>query len=246
MNDEIFANEETARTASPCVTEIRNKLFALADPSYADFHSALMPTVTRERIIGVRTPLMRALAKELFGGSLATEFLNKLPHYYYEENNLHAFLIEKIADFDECKRKLDEFLPFVDNWATCDMTSVKCFKKNYEKAREAALEWLSSEHVYTVRFGIITFLKLFTDERFFHSDAERIVKIKSDEYYVNSAIAWYFATLATKRYEDALPYFKGDKLNAEVKNFAIKKVKESRTVPDERKAFLNGLRVKKG
>lgn len=241
MND----YRSTVNRLNNAADRIRERLFSLADESFADFHSALVPTVERKKIIGVRTPALRAFAREINGTQDAREFLKVLPHYYYEENNLHAFLIEQIRDFDDCKRKLDEFLPFVDNWATCDMTSPRAFKKEYEKTERAALEWLLSDKVYTVRFGIVTLMKSFTAERFSARHAETISNIKTDEYYVNAAIAWYFATLATKRYADALPYFCENRLSPSVLNLAIKKVAESRAVSDERKEYLKSFKIKK-
>lgn len=227
------------------IDRIRERLFSFSDKAFADFHAPLIPSVDRKRIIGVRTPVLRAFAKEICGTRDAVDFLKTLTHYYYEENNLHAFLIEQIRDFDECKRMLDEFLPFVDNWATCDMTSPRAFKKEYEKTERAAFEWISSDKIYTVRFGIVTLIKGFTAERFSVRHPQIIADIKSDEYYVNAAIGWHFATLATKRYADALPFFCEKKLNPTVLNLAVKKVTESRAVPNSRKEYLKSFKVKK-
>lgn len=235
----------TEKQTNRAIDRIRERLFSFSDEAFADFHAPLIPSVDRKRIIGVRTPVLRAFAKEISGTQDAVEFLKVLPHYYYEENNLHAFLIEQIRDFDECKRMLDEFLPFVDNWATCDMTCPRAFKKDYEKTERAAIEWLSSDKVYTVRFGIVTLMKGFTAERFSARHARIIADIKTDEYYVNAAIGWYFATLATKRYADALPYFCEKKLSPNALTLAIKKVTESRAVPSDRKEYLKSFKVKK-
>lgn len=228
------------------VDEIRQKLFSHADEKYRNFQSALVPTVEKERIIGVRTPALRAFSKELSIGNSAQKevFLSDLPHYYYDENNLHAFLVEKEKDCAVLIGRLREFLPFVDNWATCDSLSPAAFKKCPKTAEEFALDCLDSDKIYTVRLGIVTLLKLFTGERFRAEQAEKIATIKTDEYYVYSAIAWYFATLLTKRYEDALPFLLENKLDSIARNLTIKKATESLVVSAERKAFLKGLKIK--
>ncbi len=225
------------------INDIRERLFALADEKYKDFQSALMPTVDKNKIIGVRTPLIRKLAKELKNTALAEEFLNVLPHKYYEEDNLHAFLLCEEKDFCKAVSRLDAFLPFVDNWATCDSMRIKAFEKDRTGAETAAYNWLDRGGVYEKRFAIVTFMKLFTGECFNAKQADEIAAVRSDEYYVNSAIAWYFATLLTKRYEDGLSYITRKRLDKTTHNLAIQKARESLAVPPEIKKYLNTLKI---
>lgn len=170
---------------------IQDRLFELQDLEYKEFHSKLMPTVCEEKIIGVRVPQLRKFAKELNKSEYKTEFLRTLPHKYYEEDNLHAFLIEQIKDFDECISALDNFLLFVDNWATCDMMAPKVLGKSPEKLYEKIEEWVKSSHTYTVRFAVVTLMKFFMNERLDEKHLKLISSIKSDEYYINMAIAQY-------------------------------------------------------
>lgn len=225
------------------INDIRERLFALADEKYKDFQSALMPTVDKSKVIGVRTPLIKKLAKELKNTPLAEEFLNDLPHKYYEEDNLHAFLLNEEKDFNKAVSRLDAFLPFIDNWATCDAMRIKAFEKDLAGAEKAAYNWLDRSGVYEKRFAIVTFMKLFTGEYFNTKQADKIAAVRSDEYYVNSAIAWYFATLLTKRYADALPYITQKKLDKATHNLAIQKARESLAVPTETKKYLNTLKI---
>lgn len=222
---------------------IRERLLSLKDEKYKEFQSALIPTVDKNTIIGVRTPQLRSLAKDLYGTHAAEEFLNALPHYYYEENNLHAFLIEKENSFDKAVMLLDAFMPFVDNWATCDGMRVKVFEKHLAETEKDAYRRLNSNLVYEQRFAIVTFMKFFTGEHFLPEQAEKIAQVKTDEYYVNSAIGWYFATLLTKKYEDALPYIVDKKLNKNAHNLSIKKACESLAIPKNKKDYLKGLKI---
>ena len=225
------------------INDIRERLFAIADEKYKDFQSALMPTVDKSKIIGVRTPMLKKLAKELKNTPLAEEFLNDLPHKYYEEDNLHAFLLSEEKDFSKAVSRLDAFLPFIDNWATCDAMRIKAFEKDLAGAEKATYNWLERSGVYEKRFAIVTFMKLFTGEYFNAKQADKIAAVRSDEYYVNSAIAWYFATLLTKRYDDALPYITQKKLDKATHNLAIQKARESLAVPTENKSYLNTLKI---
>ena len=225
------------------INDIRERLFSLADEKYKDFQSALMPTVDKNKVIGVRTPLIRKLAKELKNTALAEEFLNDLPHKYYEEDNLHAFLLNEEKDFNKAVSRLDAFLPFIDNWATCDSMRIKAFEKDRTGAETAAYNWLDRGGVYEKRFAIVTFMKLFTGECFNAKQADKIAAVRSDEYYVNSAIAWYFATLLTKRYPDALPYITQKRLDKTTHNLAIQKARESLAVPPAIKKYLNTLKI---
>lgn len=225
------------------INDIRERLFALADEKYKDFQSALMPTVDKSKVIGVRTPMLKKLAKELKNTTLVEEFLNALPHKYYEEDNLHAFLLNEEKDFNKAVARLNVFLPFIDNWATCDAMRIKAFEKDLAGAEKAAYNWLDRSGVYEKRFAVITFMKLFTGEYFNAKQADKIAAVRSDEYYVNSAIAWYFATLLTKRYADALPYITQKKLDKGTHNLAIQKARESLAVPTETKKYLNTLKI---
>ena len=176
------------------MTPIQKKLFELQDLKYRDFHSKLMPTVCKDKIIGVRVPQLRKFSKELNKSELKEDFLNSLPHKYYEEDNLHAFLIEQINDFDECISALDNFLLFIDNWATCDMLTPKVLGKNSDLLYKKIQEWVKSEHAYTVRFAVVTLMKFFMDESLDKNHLNLLLSIKSDEYYINMSIAWYLAT----------------------------------------------------
>ena len=225
------------------IKDIRERLLSLADEKYKDFQSALMPTVEKNKVIGVRTPLIKKLAKELKNTSLAEEFLNDLPHKYYEEDNLHAFLLNEEKDLNKAVSRLNAFLPFIDNWATCDAMRIKAFEKDRAEAEKAAYNWLDRSGVYEKRFAIVTFMKLFTSEYFNAKQADEIAAVRSDEYYVNSAIAWYFATLLTKRYEDGLPYIAQKRLDKTTHNLAIQKARESLAVPTEIKKYLNTLKI---
>ena len=224
------------------MNEIREKLFSLQDEKYKQFQCKLMPTVNPEKVIGVRTPELRKLSKELFKEGKAEEFMQNLPHDYYEEDNLHATFIEKIKDSDECINELDRFLPFVDNWATCDMMNPKALKKNPEKLIEKAYEWMRSEHTYVVRFGIGVFMRHFLKEDFKSEYAEKIAEIRSEEYYINMMVAWYFATALAFQYEAILPFFEEKKLPLWTHRKAIQKANESYRITHEQKLYLKNLK----
>ena len=198
-----------------------------------------MPNIEKERIIGVRVPQLRALAKKIKGNT--GDFLEKLPHKYYEENNLHAFLLSEIADFDECIKKLNAFLPYVDNWATCDGMKPKCFKKNKEKLLLEIGKWLKSKHEYTVRFGILMLMTHFLDEDFDEKHLEAVSKIKSDKYYINMMIAWYFATALAKQWESAVKYIENDSLSDWVRKKTVQKARESYRITEKQKEYLKNL-----
>jgi len=223
---------------------ITERLFALQDKKYAEFQAKLMPTVAKKVIIGVRTPELRKLSKEFTGSEEAERFLKELPHKYYEENNLHAFLIEKIKDYDKCISALNEFLPYVDNWATCDMMCPKVFKKHLPVFMEQIKEWLTSEHTYVVRFAIKMLMSFYLGEHFESEQLELVASVKSEEYYIKMMVAWYFATALAKQYEATLPYIEGRKLECWVHNKTIQKAVESYRVSDEHKKYLRELRWK--
>lgn len=222
---------------------MREKLFSFSDVAYRDFQSALMPTVPKEKIIGVRTPILRKYATELSKTPLAAEFLSVLPHKYYEEDNLHAFLLEKIKDFDKVIAELDAFLPCVDNWATCDCMNPKVLARNKTALLAKTWEWLTSPHTYTVRYGIGTLMRHFLDEDFDVSYAEAVAHIQSEEYYVKMMIAWYFATALAKKYDAVIPFLTEKRLSPWVHNKTIQKAVESFRITKEQKEFLKMLKI---
>ncbi len=224
--------------------DITELLFELRDTEYKNFHSKLIPNVSPDSIIGIRVPLLRKLSKEIFGTDESNAFLRRLPHTYYEENNLHAFLIEQIKDFDECINEVERFLPFIDNWATCDSLRPKCFKNNREALLPHIENYLTSSHTYTVRFGTEMLMCLFLDEYFDIAFPKRISEISSDEYYVNMMIAWYFATALSKQYETVIPFLEERRLSPWVHNKTIGKCTESFRIPDKHKEYLKSLRIR--
>ena len=225
-------------------TALQKKLFAMQDAVYRRFQQKLLPTLPGETIIGIRTPALRSFAKEFAKTPDAKKFIKNLPHVYYEENNVHAFIIETIADFDDAVAALDEFLPYVDNWATCDSMSPKALEKNIPALYKKAQEWIASGKTYTVRFGIGILMRFFLDERFTLSSAALVSKIRSDEYYINMMVAWYFATALAKQYDAALPFIEKKKLDVWTHNKTIQKAIESYRVPDDRKKYLRSLKRK--
>ena len=218
---------------------IEKRLFEMQDLKYRDFHSKLMPTINKDFIIGVRIPALRKFAKELKN---ETDFLNSLPHRYYEENNLHAFLIEQIKDFKTALSKTNEFLPYIDNWATCDSFLPKVFKDNKKELLPHIFKWLNSSHTYTVRYAIGLLLKLFLDDDFKKEYLETVSKIKSDEYYINMMISWYFATALSKQYNETTPYITEKRLPKWIHNKAIRKAIESYRISNETKNYLKSLK----
>ena len=227
------------------VDDIREDLFANQDVKYRDFQSKLTPTIEANTAIGVRTPVLRKLAKDYSKRQDVDDFLADLPHKYFDENQLHAFILSEIKDFDECIGKLERFLPFVDNWATCDQMSPKCFKKNHEKLLPYLNKWIKSDDTYTVRFAIVTFMAHFLDEDFDEGYLKLVSDIKSDEYYINMAIAWYFATALAKQYDKTIPYIENKTLDVWTHNKAIQKSIESYRVTAEHKEYLKSLKIKK-
>ncbi len=224
------------------MTELQEKLFYMRDEKYKEFFSALVPNIDKRRIIGVKTPQLKSLAKEFYQSSEAGEFLNSLPHEYYEENNVHGFMIERMKDFELCIAETEKYLPYIDNWSSCDQLRPPVFKKHRPELMEKIRQWLSSEEVYTVRFAVGMLMVHFLDEDFSPEYLELAGKIQSEEYYVNMMLAWYFATALAKQYDSVLPYLTERKLTPFVHNKAIQKAVESRRVSDERKAFLRTLK----
>lgn len=226
------------------MSAIRQQLLALRDEDYRRFHASLVPTLDPARILGVRVPALRALARALRGTSEAAEFLRALPHEYYEENNLHAYLIAFERDFDRAVAEADRFLPFVDNWATCDGFSPKVFARHRAALLPHIDRWLSSGEPYTVRFGIKMLMEHFLDEDFSPACLEKVAACCGEEYYVNMMCAWYFATALAKQYEPTLAVLKVRRLPRRVHNKAIQKAVESRRITPAQKDFLRTLRWK--
>lgn len=223
------------------VREIREWLSRHKDDGYKAFQAPLIPTVPRDAFIGVRTPDLRAYAKELSGRADLSAFLADLPHECFEENQLHAFLISGIKDFESCLRELERFLPFVDNWATCDQMSPRVFGKRHGELRPCLLAWLDSPHPYVVRFAIKMLMDHYLEEDFDPAYPALVAAIRSEEYYVNMMVAWYFATALAKRYEEVLPYFTQGRLSPFAHKKGIRKALESYRVPPERKEYLRTL-----
>jgi len=221
---------------------IRSELFKMQDLEYRDFSSSLNPAVSKDTVIGVRTPELKKLAKELRSKTDTDQFLSELPHKYFEENNLHAFIIAGTKNYDELICKLDRFLPHVDNWATCDQLRPVIFKKNHDKLISDIKRWLKSEHIYTVRFAIGMLMCHFLDDSFSEEHPRMIANIKSDEYYLNMMIAWYFATALSKQYDAIIPFIENKTLDKWTHNKTIQKAIESFRVTGDHKTYLKTLK----
>lgn len=226
----------------PEIEEIRRRIMDLADPKYKNFQGSLIPTKEGSLIVGVRTPQLRELAKEISKMPGKDAFLEDLPHTYFEENQLHAFLIGMEKDYDKCLEMLEVFLPYVDNWATCDQMLAKALKKDLKRTREKAFQWIESEHTYTIRFGVKVFMDFFLGEAFDTEYLEKAIGIQTGEYYVKMMIAWYFATALAKQYEATIPYIEEKRLETWTHNKAIQKARESFRVSDEQKEYLKSLK----
>ena len=224
--------------------EIAARLFRLQDKNYAALQIRIIPTAEVDSIIGVRTPELRAFARELYKDQETAAFLADLPHRYFEENQLHAFIISLEKDFEKCAAETEAFLPYIDNWATCDQLSPKVFKKEAEKLLPYIRRWIGSDKVYTVRFAIGMLMQHFLDERFDTRYADMAAAVRSEEYYINMMIAWYFATALAKQYDAILPYLEEKRLAAWTHNKAIQKSIESYRITPEQKAYLRTLRIK--
>ena len=224
--------------------EIRQQLFAMQDTDYREFQVKLIPTVDPEKVIGVRTPQLRKFAKELAKDPGAESFLEDLPHEYFDENQLHAFLISEIKDFDSCIFKTERFLPQIDNWATCDQLSPKTFKQHRPELLEYIKRWIKSEDTYIIRFAVGMLMQHFLDEDYSEEYPEMVSSVRSEEYYVNMMIAWYFATALAKQYDSVLPFIESGRLNPWTHNKAIQKAAESFRITPEQKAYLRTLKRK--
>ncbi|MBQ6505251.1 MAG: DNA alkylation repair protein [Flexilinea sp.] len=224
--------------------DIQNFLFLMQDEKYRNFQKNLIPTVGPDRMIGVRTPDLRKFAGQLIKEGSADDFLEELPHRYFDEDQLHAFILSEMKEYDRCIAEVNRFLPYVNNWATCDQMSPKVFKKHRTDLLVHIREWLNSGEVYTIRFAIGMLMQHFLDEDFDPAYPELVSQIRSDEYYVNMMIAWYFATALAKQYDAVLPYLTEHRLDRWTHNKTIQKAIESYRITDEQKAFLKELRMK--
>ena len=222
---------------------IRARLFEMQDVQYREFTAKLIPTVSPERIIGVRTPDLRKYAAELSRTEDAAVFMAALPHRYHEENTLHGFLIERIADYDACVAALDAFLPYVDNWATCDSIRPRCFKRNLSRLIGEIRRWMASEQTYTIRFGVEMLMCFYLDGAFDPVYLDWVADLRSEEYYVNMMIAWFFATALAKQWDAALPVIEARRLDPWVHNKAIQKAVESYRIPADRKNLLRARKI---
>ena len=223
--------------------DLYRKLYDLQDLKYRDMQIKIIPTVEPESVIGVRTPELKSIAKDILKDGNYKGFLEELPHRYFEENQLHAFIISGIKDLNECMVDLETFLPYVDNWATCDQMSPKIFRKHKDLLLAHIIEWIDSEKTYTVRFGVGMLMEHFLDDDFDPLYPELVAKLRSEEYYVNMMIAWYFATALAKQYESILPFIEEKRLDDWTHNKAIQKSMESRRITEEQKLYLKSLKV---
>ena len=222
--------------------EIQKKLFELQDKEYAECQSKLTPGIPRDAFIGVRVPEVRKLAKSYSKDPECQEFLKELPHQYYDENMLHGLVLSEMKDYDDCIRAVDLFLPYVDNWAVCDIMSPKVFKKHKEQLLEKIREWAASDLVYTCRFGLEMLMSHFLDEDYAPEYLEIPAGVRSEEYYVNMMIAWFFATALAKQWDTTIPYIEGNRLDTWVHNKTIQKARESYRITEEQKEYLKGLK----
>lgn len=224
------------------MNQIQKLLFEQQDQTYQAFQSKLIPGIAPETVIGVRTPILRKMAKE-FEASQRDEFLSELPHTYFEENQLHGFILSELKSFEECVEKLEKFLPYVDNWATCDQTSPKVFKKSKEKLLPYIRKWLKSSHTYTVRFGIGMLMQHFLEEDFQPEYLQMVTSVHSEEYYINMEIAWYMATALAKQWDAAIPYLEETVMEKWTHNKTISKAVDSYRITKAQKDYLRTLRI---
>ncbi|MCI7234796.1 MAG: DNA alkylation repair protein [Veillonellaceae bacterium] len=221
---------------------IKKKLFRLQDVCYGDFHSKLMPNIAREKIIGIRVPVLRRFVKDLSEAE-KEDFLQQLPHNYYEENNLHGLIIMESKDYGRCIGELERFLPYIDNWATCDMLRPKILSKHLPELLEKIYQWLASEDTYIVRLAIGFLMSFYLDDGAYQREyLAKVAEVSSKEYYVRMMVAWYFATALAKQYQDALPYMQKGRMEEWTRRKAIQKALESRRVSSEHKEYLRSLR----
>ena len=221
----------------------RKELFDLQDAGYRDFQSGLFPTVDKKKVIGVRTPALRKLAKDMIKSGDAEAYISVLPHEYFDENQLHAFILSEIKEYDRCISEVERFLPYVRSWATCDQMSPKVFRKHKGELLTHIRRWISSGETYTVRFAVGMLMQHFLDDDFDPEYPEMVSGIRSSEYYVNMMTAWYFATALAKQYDSVIPYIEQKKLDGWTHNKAIQKAIESRRITPEQKEYLRSLKT---
>ena len=231
-------------TPKEVIPKVQQDLFAMQDLKYRDFHAKLMPTVDKDSVIGVRVPMLRAYAKKFGKTEEAKQFLEILPHQYYEENNLHGLLIDQMKDYELCIEELIRFLPYINNWATCDILSVKAVKGHLDSYIKNIYQWLESDYTYTIRFGINMLMRYYLEEEFKIEYPEKVAAIRSEEYYVNMARAWYFATALAKKYDQVLPFLEEQKMDVWTHNKTIQKAIESYRITPEQKEYLRTLKIK--
>lgn len=225
-----------------CKDDVLKSLYAAQDTAYRDFNSKLIPGVSKKFFIGVRTPVLRKLAKEIVKSGTYNDFISCLPHKFFEENQLHAFIISEIKDFDIAIKETERFLPYIDNWATCDQLNPHILKNNPDCLYKHVCKWIKSPDVYSVRFAVKVLMQYWLDDKFDQKYADMVAKIKTDEYYINMMRAWYFATAAAKQYNQILPYFKPGKIDEWTRVRAIQKALESFRVSDTHKKELRALK----
>ncbi len=223
--------------------DLHRKLYDLQDLKYRDMQIKIIPTINPGSVIGVRTPELKNMAKDILKSGDYKDYLNELPHKFFEENQLHAFIISGIKHLNECLEELEKFLPYVDNWATCDQMSPKIFKKHKDELLAHIKEWIGSDRTYTIRFGVGMLMEHFLDADYDPRYPEMVAKIKSEEYYVKMMIAWYFATALAKQYESTLPYIEEKRLDDWTHNKTIQKSIESYRITDEQKKYLRSLKA---
>lgn len=224
--------------------DIRKELENQANEKMAEFSSKLNPTLDKNLILGIKTPVLRTLAKELFNSGDYYDFINDLPHKYLEENQLHGFIISMTKDFNEAVAQLEAFLPYIDNWAVCDQTSPKVFKKNRKVLMPYIKKWLKSKEPYTVRFAVNMLMQHYLDEDFEQKYLDMVASIKTEHYYVQMVMAWYFATALAKQYDSAIKIIESQSLDKWVHNKTIQKSNESFRVTPEHKEYLKSLKLK--
>lgn len=236
--------KEGSMSDSYSIESLREELFNLQDLKYRDFNSKLIPTVDIETMIGVRSPELKKLAKKIYKTDFARAFLKDLPHKYYDEYILHVHIVNLMKNYEESIQYIEEILPYIDNWAVCDSLGPKILKKHPEEVYEKILEWIEDEKTYTIRFGIVTLMSNYLDEYYKKGHLDIVSNIKSNEYYINMAIAWYFSYALIKQYEDAIEIIRLGKMDKFVHNKSIQKAVESLRVSKERKDYLKTLKKK--
>lgn len=223
--------------------EIRNCLFELKDEKYKEFTLKIIPGLEPDNVIGVRTPQIAKIAKEIIKSGDYSSFLDDCPHKYYEEMGIHVAIINSMKDYDSVIREIDRFIPYVDNWATCDgIKPRKAFSKNCDRLIIDAKRWIKSEHIYTKRFGIEMIMNFFLDDNFKREYNDLVASIRSDEYYINMMIAWYFATALAKQYNDTIPFIENRRLDEWTHKKTIQKARESYRITEEQKEYLKSLK----